>query len=98
MWKTCNYCSPGKPLAWSTMRSPGCEPSPLTCLTLSPYAIMLTLDKTQLFGHIVEQHVNDAAFLWLQRSLAVKHAHHTAARSEEHTSELQSRGHLVCRR
>lgn len=61
------------------MRSPGCEPSPLTCLTLSPYAIMLTLDKTQLFGHIVEQHVNDAAFLWLQRSLAVKHAHHTAA-------------------
>src|SRR5437660_5345558 len=30
-------------------------------------------------------------------ALAVQPAEHVDARSEEHTSELQSRGHLVCR-
>src|SRR5437870_13281112 len=33
----------------------------------------------------------------LQNEAAQQHQHPIAVRSEEHTSELQSRGHLVCR-
>src|SRR5690625_1697317 len=43
---------------------------------------------------------DEECFEWFHR--AIQDAHHAgrlpmAARSEEHTSELQSRGHLVCR-
>ncbi|RYY74920.1 MAG: TIGR02270 family protein [Gammaproteobacteria bacterium] len=37
---------------------------------------MLTLDKTKIFGHLIEKHVNEAAFLWLLRSQAVVQPHH----------------------
>src|SRR5690625_6520402 len=33
----------------------------------------------------------------LAKNTAIRYTGPTAARSEEHTSELQSRGHLVCR-
>jgi len=38
---------------------------------------MHTIDKTTLFSHITEQHVDDVAFLWLLRSRAVTHPQHT---------------------
>src|SRR5437870_11045508 len=34
---------------------------------------------------------------WLLRAAGAEQAQHHPGRSEEHTSELQSRGHLVCR-
>src|SRR5207253_6200803 len=34
---------------------------------------------------------------WNHRTSDSMYAHHVRHRSEEHTSELQSRGHLVCR-
>lgn len=40
---------------------------------------MLTIDKVQLFDHLTEQHVNEAAFLWMLRSQAVNQAQHTVA-------------------
>src|SRR6187431_885733 len=40
---------------------------------------MLTIDKVELFDHVLEQHVNEAAFLWMQRSLAMSQVHHSAA-------------------
>lgn len=40
---------------------------------------MLTIDKIELFDHVLEQHVNEAAFLWMQRSLAMNQVHHSAA-------------------
>ena len=40
---------------------------------------MLTLDKVQLFDHLIEEHVNDAAFLWLLRSQAIVQPHHGPA-------------------
>lgn len=36
---------------------------------------MLNLDKAHIFAHIFEQHVNDAAFLWLMRSQAMNQPH-----------------------
>src|SRR5690625_6544033 len=45
--------------------------------------------KHGIWGYtIVDQHVKKAIVNWI---------HHRHTRSEEHTSELQSRGHLVCR-
>src|SRR5207253_10557346 len=41
--------------------------------------------------------VQDFTFVERSRALHVINAPSPAARSEEHTSELQSRGHLVCR-
>ncbi len=40
---------------------------------------MLTIDKTQLFAHILEQHVNEAAFLWTMRAQAMTQAHQIPA-------------------
>lgn len=38
---------------------------------------MLSIDKARIFSHIIEQHVDDAAFLWLMRSQAMTQAHQT---------------------
>src|SRR5690625_5627995 len=47
---------------------------------------------------VLEVKVNDSVPLWLTRILQDLHCEQrSASRSEEHTSELQSRGHLVCR-
>src|SRR5690554_5693586 len=40
---------------------------------------MLTIDKEELFDHLIEKHVDEAAFLWLLRSHAVNDAVHTPA-------------------
>src|SRR5690625_4652587 len=41
--------------------------------------------------------IKDVNILYLDRHPYAGGANHYAVRSEEHTSELQSRGHLVCR-
>src|SRR5439155_12955414 len=52
------------------------------------------LEEIQLaLGQVVKAVVADAGHAFQERG--VPHALH--GRSEEHTSELQSRGHLVCR-
>src|SRR5207253_11111513 len=68
--------------------------------TLFPYT---TLFRSGELGHGACHHrhvVRDAAHQLhaqlLERALAVRQ-HMPMVRSEEHTSELQSRGHLVCR-
>src|SRR2546422_7008346 len=56
-------------------------------------------DTTSFVGidrGIVDQHVRTPKTC-LQRLLQLLHAHGICDRSEEHTSELQSRLHLVCR-
>ncbi|MCF6260974.1 MAG: TIGR02270 family protein [Gammaproteobacteria bacterium] len=40
---------------------------------------MHKVDKEKLFSHITEQHVDDATFLWLLRSLAMTQPQHTCA-------------------
>src|SRR2546422_1946647 len=56
--------------------------------TLFPYT---TLFRSRRGGHFRRQHGGRRAAVILLRRLLI------AARSEEHTSELQSRLHLVCR-
>src|SRR5207253_9464990 len=63
--------------------------------TLFPYT---TLFRSHLFralhGHARDQvHVQQLVFFFLDKVFEQKNK----LRSEEHTSELQSRGHLVCR-
>src|SRR5947209_13651424 len=51
-------------------------------------------------GPIAHQTRQDAAPdapLWLDQQLVLRHVLHQVFRSEEHTSELQSRQYLVCR-
>src|SRR5437660_5345550 len=55
--------------------------------TLFPY--------TTLFRSV--QRLRDDALAREGRVAVDQQRHHLGARSEEHTSELQSRGHLVCR-
>src|SRR5439155_4304594 len=43
-------------------------------------------------AYLIEQNRFDEAIPWLERATEARRY-----RSEEHTSELQSRGHLVCR-
>lgn len=40
---------------------------------------MLGKDKDRIFSHIIEEHISNAAFLWMLRDVAVKQAHHTPA-------------------
>src|SRR5690625_5346485 len=61
--------------------------------TLFPYT---TLFRSVLVGVVEAQvHVVDVVALGVED--LPEHALAMQARSEEHTSELQSRGHLVCR-
>lgn len=53
---------------------------------------MLTIDKVELFDHVIEQHVHEAAFLWMQRSLAMGQAHHSV--SSIRKLELRINNHL----
>src|SRR5439155_13482273 len=46
-----------------------------------------TLESLRAFAELLRRPTNGARWLWFGRG----------RRSEEHTSELQSRGHLVCR-
>src|SRR5439155_7267872 len=55
--------------------------------TLFPYT---TLFRSQARRHLEHVLHGDGGVEWAARG-------HHRARSEEHTSELQSRGHLVCR-
>src|SRR5690554_7046615 len=73
--------------------------------TLFPYTTLFRSPDRQrnavVFGHTMvadaRRQVQDVA--WRQRYgfLAVPAAQNAQGRSEEHTSELQSRPHLVCR-
>src|SRR5258707_8674602 len=62
--------------------------------TLFPYTTLFRSLKIVLalsvFGHFL-------AAMWWRRRGVPGGRHHMAARSEEHTSELQSRQYLVCR-
>src|SRR5437660_8428293 len=57
--------------------------------TLFPYTTLFRFTSIV----VVMTDITDAAMLQSK----LMHAEKMAARSEEHTSELQSRGHLVCR-
>src|SRR5690625_6875213 len=50
-----------------------------------------------MHGHEPEQRAPPVVMERCQRGVAVLLGKETHLRSEEHTSELQSRGHLVCR-
>src|SRR5258708_29600090 len=65
--------------------------------TLFPYTTLFRSDSIQNVLEI-EGH-GQVVFLFRRGSAATASAHHSAAaaRSEEHTSELQSPDHLVCR-
>src|SRR5690625_5410531 len=71
-------------------------PSP-PCLTLFPY--------TTLFRSLAWRFAGTVEFYWgwswhydaVLMPIALAAMLDASARSEEHTSELQSRGHLVCR-
>src|SRR5690554_7593750 len=58
--------------------------------TLFPYTTLFRSAIEEILGHLLPQHLRDA----LAQEPRVGHA---IVRSEEHTSELQSRPHLVCR-
>src|SRR5260370_9320252 len=73
--------------------------------TLFPYTTLFRSHVGQLLAHQTEVGddftegpallgIGDGVF---QRDTASAHAHGTELRSEEHTSELQSHLHLVCR-
>lgn len=53
---------------------------------------MYKIDKEKLFSHITEQHVDDATFLWLLRSLAMTRSQHTCASIKK--LEYQINNHL----
>lgn len=53
---------------------------------------MLTIDKIELFDHIIEQHVHEAAFLWTQRSAIMSQLHHSV--SSIRKLELRINNHL----
>ncbi len=36
---------------------------------------MLSIDKVRIFDHLLEQHVNEAAYLWSQRAYAINEVH-----------------------
>src|SRR5437870_10644021 len=59
--------------------------------TLFPYT---TLFRSMFSGFWLEEPVQAHGSIWKERCFQ---ALAKARRSEEHTSELQSRGHLVCR-
>src|SRR3712207_7853861 len=76
--------------------------------TLFPYTTLFRSDRRQLdeegaVGRVVEVAVLRAVARpelgrgALERGHPVRHADEAHARSEEHTSELQSRQYLVCR-
>src|SRR2546422_2439731 len=66
---------------------------PYTTLFRSPIARDLEVPRLQLLGRQVEGAGNDRRLGLEVHPMAQVHHH----RSEEHTSELQSRLHLVCR-
>src|SRR5437660_2939599 len=57
--------------------------------TLFPY--------TTLFRSPLRRASSRASATWRPTSATSRHGEGPRSRSEEHTSELQSRGHLVCR-
>src|SRR5690625_6673206 len=62
---------------------------------LAPEFKQLAIKKVALTHHH-DDHRGMAG--WITRNLGVDiYSHEKTIRSEEHTSELQSRGHLVCR-
>lgn len=40
---------------------------------------MLLIDKVRIFDHLLEQHINEAAYLWSQRAYAVNQVHQSRA-------------------
>lgn len=53
---------------------------------------MLTIDKVKLFEHVLEQHANEAAFLWMQRSQAMRQVGHSLGAISK--LELRINNHL----
>src|SRR5690625_6928129 len=79
-------------------RSPRASLFPYTTLfRSSAVGADLAGEQTQQAGFAVPVASDDADPCALVDAQAHRLQHHTAGRSEEHTSELQSRGHLVCR-
>src|SRR5690625_6410750 len=63
------------------------------CLTYFPNEILSFRTDSNIVVDVVEKnHTKNKTFRPL-----LKQIHEKTSRSEEHTSELQSRGHLVCR-
>src|SRR5439155_25706820 len=99
----CSLTGPRRPASGRAGSPSGCAPSlsPLFFLlipppptsTLFPYTTLFrSLDTNVLLAVLVVD-----VLLLLYRAVAIIDAYRVTARSEEHTSELQSRGQLVCR-
>src|SRR5258708_17509319 len=71
--------------------------------TLFPYTTLfrsflpLGRDCGRKLVHLLEEHRDFPDLLVLQRGSKARHCREADSRSEEHTSELQSPDHLVCR-
>src|SRR2546422_7581629 len=64
--------------------------------TLFPYTTLFRSDDHPALGRLGAP-ADDREVLHAERPLDPRQGHHAGHRSEEHTSELQSRLHLVCR-
>src|SRR5690625_6491174 len=75
---------------------------PYTTLFRSPAQILIILRiEVSFLGSFLKQHIklrlSTKSFDCLKKRQCIVHVFLRKSRSEEHTSELQSRGHLVCR-
>src|SRR5690625_5790270 len=62
-----------------------------------PEALLLPEYEGEESGTALDDYIDDRDSLFEQAAEVLVLAQQGSARSEEHTSELQSRGHLVCR-
>src|SRR5690625_6918156 len=79
-------------LAWRSVRKMQRTPEQFSDVLIQP--VLFTLMFAYIFGGAVSGDVEAYLPLMIPEILAMTTL---TARSEEHTSELQSRGHLVCR-
>src|SRR5690625_5863419 len=87
----------GRPVVWRSCRKAnpsGCEPRECRRAGVGRGVLELLLDAQQLVVLVDTLTTGGGARLDLP---AVRGHGQIGDRSEEHTSELQSRGHLVCR-
>src|SRR3712207_7287446 len=100
--------SPGAPLARSSPFSKKGEPStkngPNTVAWVAPGGFLLLIPTTSIdTPRVSESRMNSwrlSSDMWpvlVRKSMARNHSSSVNPRSEEHTSELQSRQYLVCR-
>src|SRR5690625_3432746 len=70
---------------------------PLDVLIIGNLGIALCAGSAAAVNHLVDRQVDKQMTRTINRPVATGRVDPWHARSEEHTSELQSRGHLVCR-